>query len=369
MNESLRRFYRNPNYLILFSFLILIFIGCVAIFSATYSLDANNEMLSIHLIYILIGIFFFFLFTFIKKETLYDLSLILYSICVLMLLSLIILKYLHIVESPARWIQIGSKTFQPSEFMKISLVLFLGRIFTNDKLSKNQMYLYAFIASAIPIILILLEPDLGTAIILIVVFLMMCFISKLGIPYVIFTIIAGVLIILVFKKYLFYDYQIKRFLSFLNPVSDPMGEGWSINQALIAIGSGGFFGKGFLRGTQSKMGFLPNTQYSDFIFSVIGEEFGFFGCLMLIIFFAILLISIINIAMKSDDYFYKIIVNTIFGFLTFQFLTNIGMNIGLLPVTGIPLPFISYGGSALISNISAIGIVYNSQINRKSIEF
>lgn len=369
MKESFYHFYRNPNYLIITSLILLLFYGCIAIYSATYSLGIGSEMLTRHLIYIFIGIIIFLILTFVKKETIQDLGLVIYGISLFMLILLIVLKYIHIIESPARWIQIGNNTFQPSEFMKISLILTLSRIFSDSEMPKGKMYLYSLILTLIPVILVLLQPDLGTAIVFIVIFLAICFISKLGIPYILLTISLGALFLFLFKDTLFHEYQIKRLISFLNPYADPTGEGWSATQALIAIGSGGIFGKGFLKGTQSKMGFLPNTQYSDFIFAVIGEEFGLLGCIILIILFLILLLAIFNLSLKTDDYLEKLSLIGICSLFLFQIFINIGMNIGIMPVTGIPLPFISYGGSALISNMAAMGIVYNAQINRKSLEF
>ncbi len=369
MKESLYHFYRNPNYLIIVSLISLLFYGCIVIYSATFSLGMSSEMLTRHLIYIFMGIIIFFILTFLKKETIKDLGIIVYGISLFMLILIIALKYLHIIESPARWIQIGNFTFQPSEFMKISLVLALSKVFSDPDMQKGKMYIYSLTLTLIPILLVMLQPDLGTAIVFIVIFLSMCFISKLGFPYVLLTICLGALFVFLFRNTLFHEYQIKRLTSFLNPEADPTGEGWSVMQALIAIGSGGLFGKGFLKGTQSKMGFLPNTQYSDFIFAVIGEEFGLVGCLVLIILFLVLLLAIFNLASKTDDYFEKLSLIGICCFLAFQIFENIGMNIGIMPVTGIPLPFISYGGSALISNLTTIGIVYNAQINRKSLEF
>jgi len=369
MKESLHHFYRNPNYVIIVLLILLLFSGCIAIYSATYSLGTSSEMLTKHLIYIGISLIIFLMLALIKKETIQDLSFVLYGVSLLMLIALIALKYLHIVDSPARWIQIKGFTFQPSEFMKISLVLALSKISSDIDMPKIKIYLYSLTLTLLPIIFVLLQPDLGTAIVFLVIFLATCFVSKLGFPYVILTISVGLVLIFISGNFFLQEYQISRLTSFLNPGLDPTGEGWSVRQALIAIGSGGIFGKGFLNGTQSKMGFLPNTQYSDFIFAVIGEEFGLVGSLILIILFTGLIIACLNLASKTEGYFEKIALTGICSFLAFQIFENIGMNLSLMPVTGIPLPFISYGGSALISNLAGMGIVYNAQINRKILEF
>ncbi len=368
MKDSLYHLYRNPNYAIIVPLIFLLFYGCIAIYSATYSLGTSSIMLSRHLVYIAIGLTFFFIFTILKKETIRDLSFILYGISLLLLIALVGLKYLHVIPSPARWIQIKGFTFQPSEFMKVTLTLALSKIFSSD-LPKSKMYLYSITLTLLPVLLVLLQPDLGTAFVFFVIFLITCFVSKLGFPYVILTICLGLVFVFLFRNTIFRDYQINRLTSFLNPLSDPEGEGWSVRQALIAIGSGGVFGKGFLNGTQSKMGFLPNTQYSDFIFAVIGEEFGLIGSLILISLFAFLILACLNLSFKLEDYFGKVAIIGICGFIFFQIFLNIGMNVGLMPITGIPLPFISYGGSALISNLIGMGIIYNAQINRKTLEF
>ena len=368
MKDSLYHLYRNPNYAIIVPLIFLLFYGCIAIYSATYSLGTSSIMLSRHLIYIVIGLIIFFIFTILKKETIQDLSFILYGITLLLLIALIGLKYLHVIPTPARWIQIKGFTFQPSEFMKVALVLVLSKMFSSD-LSKAKIYFYSIILTLIPVLLVLLQPDLGTAVVFLFIFLITCFVSKLGFPYVLLTVCLGLVFVFLFRDVIFHDYQISRLTSFINPLSDPEGEGWSVRQSLIAIGSGGIFGKGFLNGTQSKMGFLPNTQYSDFIFAVIGEEFGLIGSLVLISLFAILIFACLNLSFKLEDYFSKVAVLGICGYLFFQIFVNIGMNVGLMPITGIPLPFISYGGSALISNLTGMGIIYNAQINRKTLEF
>lgn len=368
MKESFYHFYRNPNFAIIVPLILLLLYGCIAIYSASYSLGISSELLQRHLIYIGVGLVVFFILTFVKKEVIQDLGFILYVLILFMLILIIALKYLDVIPSPARWIQFMGFTFQPSEFMKVSLVLALSKIFSSD-LPKIKMYIFSLILTLLPAILVFLQPDLGTAIVFLVIFFVVCFVSKLGVPYAVLTICIGIVFFFLFRNSLLQEYQISRLTSFLNPLSDPQGEGWSVRQALIAIGSGGIFGKGYLNGTQSKMGFLPNTQYSDFIFAVIGEEFGLIGSLVLIILFALLITACLNLSLKTEGYFEKMAIIGICGFLIFQIFVNIGMNLGLMPVTGIPLPFISYGGSALITNLAGMGIIYNAQINRKALEF
>lgn len=375
MNEALRRFYKNPNYIFLIAIIFLLLYGSIFIYSASFSLGSSNSMLMKHFIFMGLGILLFLGTIFIQKDMLHDLAYPIYGLSLLMLLILVILKFAIKSDEAFRWIQIGSfKLFQPSEFMKISLILALSKVFSTKKMTELQMYVLASALTLVPVMLVLLQPDLGTASVILFIYLLMTFFSRLGIKYVFITIISGILMIYPLRKYLFKPYQIQRYYTLYNMIVnpryvDPTGEGWSITQALIAIGSGGLFGKGLLKGTQSKMRFLPDTQYSDFIFAVIGEEFGFFGCILLIFFYFLLLMSCINIIFHSENYFEKILLTGITGYWFIQIFTNIGMNISLLPVTGIPLPFISYGGSALLTNFIAAGLVYNAQINRKKLEF
>jgi len=375
MNESLRRFYKNPNYIFLLAIIFLLLYGSIFIYSASFSLGSSHAMIIRHFVFVGLGILLFFGAVMIQKDLIHDLAYPIYGFSFLLLLILIVIKFVTKSDEAFRWIQIGnSKLFQPSEFMKIGLILALSKLFSTKKMSDIRMYIMACILTMIPVLLVLLQPDLGTASVILFIFLLMTFFSRLGFKSVFSTILLGSIVAYPLRKFLFKPYQLQRYYTlynmFLNPrFVDPTGEGWSITQALIAIGSGGLLGKGLLKGTQSKMRFLPDTQYSDFIFAVIGEEFGFFGCLLLIFFYFLLLISSINIIFHSENYFEKMLLIGITGYWFIQIFTNIGMNVSILPVTGIPLPFVSYGGSALLTNFIVAGLVYNAQINRKKLEF
>lgn len=371
MRETSRRIVNNPHFTFLFSLISLIIYGIIAIYSASYSMNTSQVLMIKHFIFMGIGCGLFIIIIFLPRDSLQDLSSIFYWTCIILLVILLLFRIFHIGdESVYRWIQIGSvKLFQPSEFIKIALILMLAKVYSDTKKPNWQIFLEGALYSFIPVILVLLQPDMGTASVLLLIFLSMTLISRLGFGYVFLTLLLMGLAFIPAKKYVLHEYQLQRLLTFLNPEADPTGEGWSIMQALIAIGSGGFLGKGILQGTQSKMRFLPDTQYSDFIFSVIGEEFGFLGGIILIILFIVLLISTLNIFFHSESNYLKMVVLGISSYWLIQFFTNIAMNISLMPVTGIPLPFISYGGSALLTNFIAAGMVYYAQIHRKKIEF
>ncbi len=325
--------------------------------------------MSKHAVFASIGLLIFFLLAIAPKHMFKDISPVIYFLNILLLLLLNFLQWINLIDKPARWIELGGMTFQPSEFMKITLILMLAWIFSQDRLSPFQMYVYALIVTILPAILILMQPDMGTAIMLLAIFIFMLFLSHLGPLYVFLTGGLGILSLLPLKSFFLYDYQIKRLTTFLNPALDPMGEGWSINQALIAVGSGGLKGKGFLEGTQSKMGFLPDTQYSDFIYAVIAEEGGFLGGLSIILLFIAFFACCFSILFKISDYYLKLVL---WGFISYwfvQLVVNIGMNIGLMPVTGVPLPFISYGGTAFFANMMAAGIIYNTHLHQQKVSY
>lgn len=375
MNHSFRQFFKNPHYLFLFSVLFLLLFGSVFIYSASSSLGSSNTMLIKHFSFMVIGLVFFFAIALSHKDFVQDLSYPLYGFCVFLLLVLLVIKFMGDPEDVHRWIQIGGiNLFQPSEFMKIGLILALSKTYSQTKMNPFTMYFLGGILTIIPVILVLVQPDLGTASVILFIYFLMTFFSALGIKYILLTIFGGSALLFPFRKFLIKPYQIQRYQTLVNLLFHPekidlTGEGWSIVQALIAIGSGGFFGKGLLKGTQSKMRFLPDTQYSDFIFAVVGEEIGFLGCIFLLLLFLALLLASINMIFYCDNYFDKMLITGVSAYWFMQIFTNIGMNISLIPVTGIPLPFISYGGSALLTNLIVAGLVYHAHINRRKLGF
>jgi len=292
----------------------------------------------------------------------------------------------------------GLINFQPSELAKLFTILLLSKFISKPFLSNGQILFRSFIITLIPVILILLEPDLGTALIFFVILFSILLVSDLpkfylilivspiisiifSFSYWIFIVYALILIYLLYRSnldkviigfvvaintFIFFitpifwnnlkDYQQNRILTFINPMRDPFGAGYQIIQSKIAIGSGGIFGKGFLMGTQKNMNFLPE-HHTDFIFSVIGEEFGFFGCVFILFIYFLFLYKIAKSVIKIKQKEYRFVSVGILAYITFQIFINIGMNLGIVPTTGIPLPFISYGGSNLLINVTAIGFI------------
>ena len=264
-----------------------------------------------------------------------------------------------------RWLEVGGFNLQPSEFMKIALIILLARLFDEIQ-SRGAPGIRELLKPAIfvgaPFLIVAKQPDLGTAIIFLVIFGVMAFINGIQRTLLIrgaaLVALAAPLLWLALKPY-----QKRRILTIINPEADPMGHGYQIIQSKIAIGSGGLWGKGIFEGTQSKLNFLP-AKHTDFIFSVFAEEAGFIGALILLVIFIAFMLRILDAMKVAKDKFGALIVAGVAGMLGFNFLYNIAMTVGLAPVVGIPLPFISYGGSALLTNFVALGLVFNVSLGR-----
>ncbi len=266
------------------------------------------------------------------------------------------------------WISLGVTDFQPSELVKISFLFIMA-----DYLTKNQDKLYDFKSVvkaaliAAPIILIVLKEDLGSALVFISIWIVMVFFA--GVNVKAFAKLFALAATMIPVAYLFMaDYQKQRIEAFLHPENLSLYGNWQVWQSKVAIGSGGLFGKGLFNGTQKSLDFIP-VQTSDFIFSVIGEELGLLGGLLVISLYGILLVRVMHIVRGSVDFYGALIASGIIGMLIFQIFENIAMTMGLMPVTGITLPFLSYGGSSVVSNMIAIGLILNIASRSKKIKF
>jgi len=287
------------------------------------------------------------------------------------LVGLVLLVYANFAGFSAmgakRWISLGFFNLQPSEFMKIALILALSKYFHNLHINKVRNILFLFfpvIITALPVYFILRQPDLGTAVILLASALVIFFISGVSV----WKFIASGVLILFSIPFLWAalkDYQKQRVLTFLNPDNDPLGAGYNIIQSKIAIGSGGFLGKGFLAGSQGQLNFLPERE-TDFIFTMIAEEFGFLGSLLILMLFSFVFFRCVVIGVNSKSHFGKYLAVGLSFFLFFHFFINIAMVTGLIPVVGAPLPLISYGGTMLIITMIAFALILNIDIHRDS---
>jgi rod shape determining protein RodA len=379
--------------------LILIVVGIVAIYTASTS--KIGEQVSVkdfwwrQLIFagILIAALYLFLML---PMPLFDL--IVAPLYGLNLLFLVLVLFTPAINGSHRWFNFLGFSYQPSESAKLLTILLTARILSKDNLSELRQLIYGLLVVIGPVLLILIEPDFGTTLtfwfslmamyvaagvpvfyllllvspvvsviasfhwVLIIVWiaLLILVLLRFRLSWVTITVATIINLFLAIIMPVFWaglkDYQQNRILTFLNPTHDPLGAGYQIIQAKIAVGSGGIIGKGWLEGTQKNMNFLPE-HHTDFIYSIVGEEFGFIGSVILLLLFFLLFwrltVAIREIRVRDR----KIAAAGIFGYLMFQTFINIGMNIGLVPTTGIPLPFISYGGSNLLMNGLAVGVV------------
>ncbi len=263
-----------------------------------------------------------------------------------------------------RWLNIGWLTFQPSEFAKLILILILTFYLGNNRYSvrSSKNFLMALLITGLLFILIVKEPDLGSAIALLPIMFAMLLAANIPLKFILGSILLGGFASPLFWNFL-KDYQKRRLLVFLNPNMDPLGAGYTVIQSKIAIGSGGLFGKGWMSGTQNQLNFLPE-RHTDFIFSVVGEEWGFAGSLLVIILFCLLIVRVLAVAERTNDFHGRLLVTGIAAMLFFQAAVNIAMTAGLMPVVGIPLPLISYGGSSLITTWLSIALVINVDMRR-----
>jgi rod shape determining protein RodA len=394
--------------IISFSVLGLLILGMHALYSSsqvTIISGLGTNYFFKQLIWIIFGVILIIILYKIPNGWIFEISYIFYGLSLLLLVLVLVLG--NSKFGATRWLNLGIFSIQPSEFAKLATVLTLSRFLSSEKVDLNKLY-YFLIAVSItlaPFVLIIREPDLGTSLVFIAMTLPIFYWAGLKIgnlilivsPFVIifasFHFYAFLIVMILLVLYLVYSkrsrivvvlnfianvlmglltpvlwnqlqpYQQNRIKIFLNPEADPRGAGYQIIQSKVAIGSGGFTGTGILQGSQTQLRFLPE-QHTDFIFAVIGEELGFIGVSIGLILFLLLFVRTIHIATQTKSFFNSIVVIGIVTIIAFHTIVNIGMTIGLLPVTGLPLPFLSYGGSALITNLIMIGIILNIYKNR-----
>lgn len=284
----------------------------------------------------------------------------------LILLVLIDLNVFSVTAMGAtRWIRVGPLNIQPSEIIKISLVFALARYFHYTNMANVIRIVYLIVPLCIVIIpvgLVMKQPDLGTSIIILMVGGAMFFAAGVKLWKFLVVFIGGVAV-MPFAWHFMHDYQKKRLTTFIDPERDPLGAGYNILQSKIAIGSGGFWGKGWLEGTQSQLSFLPEKQ-TDFIFTMFSEEFGFFGDMILIMLYATIITYGIIIAVRCSNHFGRMMAMGIISTFFFHVFVNIAMVIGLIPIVGVPLPLVSYGGTMLITMLISFGLLLNVDLHR-----
>jgi len=268
------------------------------------------------------------------------------------------------VRGVESWYHIGPITLEPVEFVKIVMIILLAKYFSMRHIEMYDVrhIVISGIYILLPGLLVFLQPDIGSLMILVSLWLGIIIISGIKIRHLASLMLVGVVALFVLWSFAFADYQKDRLISFVNPEFDPMGAGYNVTQSIIAVGSGGVFGKGVGEGTQTQLGFLPEA-HTDFIYAAIAEEFGLMGILLLLVCFALIFRQIMWISMKATNNFARLVASG-FSILIFsQVFISVGMTLGLFPITGIPLPFVSYGGSSLVSLFVMLGLIQSIKIN------
>jgi rod shape determining protein RodA len=360
-----RRLILNFDWTLFILILLLSGIGLLNIYSAGFSLtDFHRTPLYVKQIqWILIGVAWMACAFFVDYRFITRHAYVIHGISILLLLVVFMAGYT--TRGSQRWIILGGFTFQPSEIVKLTIVLALAKYFDRHQLRTDcrlRNLFYPFMIVILPFLFILKQPDLGTALILFILFLSIVFFVGLDWKTLLTGAVIGVITAPIGWTFL-KDYQKSRILTFFNPERDPLGSGYHIIQSMIAVGSGGLFGKGFLKGSQTQLKFLPEQQ-TDFVFSVFAEEWGFIGGVILMIMFLLLILWGLKIVIRSKDYLGALVAFGITALIFWEVFINIGMVLGILPVVGIPLPFLSYGGSAIVVLMTAIGLLMNISVRR-----
>ena len=364
-----KKFFKDTEWEVLIYSIILFIIGAIALFSATQSTeyDAFNKQMQ----WFLISIPILITVALIDYNLITRFSPFFYFIILALLAGVL---FTTPINGATSWYNLGFFSFQPSELAKVVIILFLAYIINKiqtqgrDEINKPWKLIFVFIAIGIPVLLIMKQPDNGTAIAFLTALVFMLFSAGINKKYIFAAILIVAIAVPIIYNFYLPEYAINRIKVFLDPSIDPRGAGYNIIQSKLAIGAGQILGMGIFKGNQTQLGFLyPKT--TDFIFSVIGEEFGFIATGAIVILYVLLITKAIYIGKTAKDNIGAYISVGIAGILTFHMAENIGMTIGLLPITGVPLPFVSYGGSSLLTNFIFIGLLLNISSKRQKAIF
>lgn len=384
-----RRTFRNLDFL--FVFFLLLLLGASLLVLSTASLNVIKSQpyfyVKAQAMWIATGIVIAIVVAAIDYQKFRRFSWWIYGLNLVLLAA--VFAFGTSAKGAQRWIPVTSSfNIQPSEFAKIFIIITLADFLAKrqGKLNRFRDFIPPFLFVAVPMALIFKQPDLGTTLVFVAIFIGMMFIAGAN-PWKFGGLLAGGALLVGIALWLHFstnlpgflkfaqglplpmkDYQLKRLTIFMNPMADTSGDGYHIIQSIWAIGSGGMWGKGYRQGTQGQLNFLPE-HHTDFIFSVIGEEFGFIGTITLLFLFAIFLLRAISIATKSKDLYGMLVGSGVVCMFVFHILVNVGMTSGIMPVTGIPLPLISYGGSTMWTNMIGVGLLLSINLRRQRLMF
>lgn len=371
--------WREYNWPLLVCVLVLLVLSALAVYSATLTAVARtgaplSRIYPWHLVYIVAGLAAMTATTLVNYHLLSSLARPLYLLALALLTLVLVIG--RVSEGARSWIEIGTRTFQPTELAKLGLIVGLAAYWHRfeAQTSRWQVQLGGLILAAVPTLLVLLQPDLGSALVMVAIWLVMAWGAgiKPGLIAALLLIAAPALYLGWESDRMLDDFQKRRLLTFYYLLTDPsqadFNDSYNVVQAMNAIGQGGIFGAGLTRGIFSQGNYVP-VQHTDFIFAVIGEEMGFAGGMVLIVFQALLLWQALSIASQARDSFGRLIALGIFALLFCHVLINVGMNLSLLPVTGLPLPFISAGGSFMVTVLAAVGLLQSIALRRRRLTF
>ena len=364
-----KKMLKNIEWSILICSILLVTIGCIALYSATT--EVGRQEFNKQIIWFIISIPVVIIVTIIDYEILAKISPFLYGVILLLLGGVL---FTEPINGASSWYNLGMFSFQPGELAKIITILFLSYVLAKvqetdkNKISKPLNILLAIFIVALPVGLIVIQPDYGTAIPFIIALSLILFVGGIKKRYIIITGIVIVISVPLLYLYVLPEHAKIRIDTYLHPEQDPRGAGYNVLQSKLAIGSGQLTGMGVFKGNQTQLGYLhPKT--TDFIFAVIGEEMGFVVGGAVIIIYIVLITKGIYVAKTAKDLMGSYIAIGIIGVFIFHVIENIGMTMGLLPITGVPLPFVSYGGTSLLSNFICIGLLLSISARRKKVLF
>ncbi|OGE88034.1 MAG: rod shape-determining protein RodA [Candidatus Doudnabacteria bacterium RIFCSPLOWO2_02_FULL_49_13] len=345
---------------------LLLVLGLLMIYSTT--LNSPTNLLGRQSVYAVLGFVALFAVAFFDYRKLKKTTGVLYIITVLLLIA--VWLFGRNIQGSTRWIDLWIFRLQPAEFAKLFMVIIMAKFLdqSGEKIKSLWYVLLSAVYVAVPAGLILIEPDLGTSLVLFLTWLCMLLFSRMNKKHLAILALIAVVLGVFGWFFVLHDYQKNRIYTFLDPQADPRGRGYNVIQSIIAVGSGSMTGRGVGRGLQSQLKFLPERQ-TDFIFASTAEELGLVGSLFILTMFGVMFARIIKACKLARDNFGMYLTLGIFFMLLIQFLINIGMNVGLMPVTGIPLPLLSYGGSSLITTMLALGLVQSVIARQRAVRF
>ncbi|MCX6738204.1 MAG: FtsW/RodA/SpoVE family cell cycle protein [Candidatus Parcubacteria bacterium] len=357
--------FKNFDWILIFAVILLTGIGLLSLYSSSLGTIGNFTNFNKQLIFLGIGLVLMVIFSFIDYREIKDNS---YLILILYILGIGALIGLLIVNNPIRgirsWYKIGPIAIAPIEFLKVVIIALLAKYFSarHVEMYKFRHILLSGVYIIIPVFLIFIQPDIGSVLVLLLLWIGVLTVSGIRLRHFFILFLCGIILSLFAWGFLLKDYQKQRIISFAVPEYEPLQAGWNQRQTKIAIGNGGLFGAGVGKGPQTQQGFLPEPQ-TDFVFSAIAEEFGFTAIIVIILLFFVFFWRVTNIALHAGNNFSRLFALGVGFVVISQFFINTGSNIGYLPVIGVPLPFVSYGGSFLIAMFIALGILQSIKIN------